>query len=187
MLAGGNLNLGQGTAHADLNPGTNLGIVSIGQSRDPYLPFQGAEIIVAAGLGDTSGLGDTAGVDYKAFENAYLNDMTAPSTEYSVYLPDLAVLLGVSGATNSQIWNIYSGTADDSLTPAELTLQSALNPLPPAPLRPLQRNNRQRQRRRSRKTPLPAPSSTTSFVTSGVIIIIHPLRVVVPTNPVMMP
>jgi filamentous hemagglutinin family protein len=132
VLAGGNLNLGEGASlYSSAYPGTNLGITSIGQSRDPYLPFGGAQLIVAAGLGDTTGLSSSANVNYTAFENAYLNATTAPSADSSVYLPDLGTLLGVSGASDSQIWDIFSGTADSTLSASELKIQAALNPLAP--------------------------------------------------------
>ncbi len=126
VLAGGNLDLGQGTA-ADASefPGTNLGITTIGNARNPYLPFGGADIIAAAGLGDTSGLNSNPSqVDYQAFISGYLNPTAAPA---SIYLPDLGSLLGVTGATNQQIWDIFSGTPDASLTTAESQIQASLN------------------------------------------------------------
>ena len=58
VLAGRNLALGEGTSPNNA-VGTGLGITSIGNSRNPYLPFDGANIIAAAGLGDSSGLGDS--------------------------------------------------------------------------------------------------------------------------------
>jgi filamentous hemagglutinin family protein len=136
VLAGGTLNLGQGAPATNLLdfPGTNLGITSIGGARNPFMPlsFSGAEVFVAAGLGDTSGLSSNVNnVNYSAFENDYLNFNTAPSTETSVFLPDLAALLGVSGATDAQIWDIFSGTADASLTSSETALQTELNPISP--------------------------------------------------------
>jgi filamentous hemagglutinin family protein len=128
VLAGGNLNLGQGVSEfADSFPGTNQGITSIGNSRDPYLPFGGAEIIAAAGLGDTSGLASNpTQVAFQKFEDAYLNDPSG--TESSIYLPDLGSIMGLSGATDSQIWDIFSGTPDATLTASELQIQSSLTP-----------------------------------------------------------
>ncbi|MFZ4768300.1 MAG: filamentous hemagglutinin family protein, partial [Roseimicrobium sp.] len=54
VLAGRNLDLGTGPNNAD---GTGLGITSVGNARNPYLPFDGASIIVGAGIGASSGLG----------------------------------------------------------------------------------------------------------------------------------
>ena len=106
VLAGGNLNLGQGTSvFATSNPGTNLGIVSIGQSRNPYLPFDGAQVITAAGLGDTSGLSTSTDVNYLAFINDYLNPATAAS---ATYLPDLGSLMGLGNVGNDQVWDDFN-------------------------------------------------------------------------------
>ena len=48
VLAGANLDLGTGENLAD---GTGIGIVSIGDSRNPNLPFEGASMIALAGIG----------------------------------------------------------------------------------------------------------------------------------------
>ena len=53
VLAGGNLDLGTGDANPD---GTGVGITSIGNARNPALPFGGASIIAAAGIPLPSGL-----------------------------------------------------------------------------------------------------------------------------------
>jgi hypothetical protein len=126
VLAGRNLNLGEGTPPNSFNfPGTGDGITSIGNSRDPYLPFGGASIITAAGLGPTSGLDSNPQlVDYTDFIADYLNP--AAATESSIYLPDMGSLLDLSGATDNQIWDIYSGTPDATLTDSELQIQSSL-------------------------------------------------------------
>lgn len=47
ILAGRNLDLGTG---ANLNDGTGLGITSIGNLRNPFLPFTGASLVVLAGI-----------------------------------------------------------------------------------------------------------------------------------------
>jgi filamentous hemagglutinin family protein len=52
VLAGVNLDLGTGENLAD---GTGTGIVSIGNSRNPNLPFEGASIIALAGIGAAEG------------------------------------------------------------------------------------------------------------------------------------
>ena len=128
VLAGGNLNLGEGASpNALLNPGTNLGITTIGNARDPFLPFGGAQIIAAAGLGTTSGLNSTPLADYQGFINDYLDPSAAPS---SVYLPDLGAVLGLSSATDAQIWDVFSGTTtpDVVLTTPEQQLQTSMTP-----------------------------------------------------------
>lgn len=51
VLAGRNLDLGTGGQNAD---GTGAGIVSIGNARNPFLPAEGANLIVGAGLGQAA-------------------------------------------------------------------------------------------------------------------------------------
>jgi hypothetical protein len=53
VLAGRNLDLGLGANNPD---GTGVGITSIGNARNPNLPFQGADIIAAAGIGPATSL-----------------------------------------------------------------------------------------------------------------------------------
>ncbi len=52
VLAGRDLDLGTGP---NRNDGTGVGITSIGNFRNPALPFAGANVLVAAGLGGTAG------------------------------------------------------------------------------------------------------------------------------------
>jgi filamentous hemagglutinin family protein len=63
VLAGRNLDLGVGPNTA---VGTALGITSIGNTRNPFLPFEGADVVVGAGLGPVAGLGES-GADFDAF------------------------------------------------------------------------------------------------------------------------
>ncbi len=58
VLAGADLDLGNGPNNID---GTGIGITSIGNARNPALPFQGADIIAAAGLKE---LGKLALIDF---------------------------------------------------------------------------------------------------------------------------
>jgi hypothetical protein len=53
VLAGGNIDLGNGPNYAD---GTGIGITSIGNSRNPSLGFEGANIVTAAGIALPQGL-----------------------------------------------------------------------------------------------------------------------------------
>lgn len=53
VLAGRNLDLGTGS---NLTDGTGAGLTSIGNGRNPYLAYEGADIIAGAGLGPVTGL-----------------------------------------------------------------------------------------------------------------------------------
>ena len=87
VLAGRDLDLGTGSNNAD---GTGVGITSIGNGRNPFLPFEGADIVIAAGLGATAvGLGGSA-ADFSAFINTF-----ASSPRGDRYLAELAEILGV--------------------------------------------------------------------------------------------
>lgn len=84
VLAGRDLNLGTGANNTD---GTGTGINSIGNGRNPSLPFAGADLVLAAGLGGVAtGLG-SSGLDFTSFLNEF-----GSSTRH---LNELAELLGV--------------------------------------------------------------------------------------------
>ncbi len=68
VLAGRKLDLGTG---ADNGNGTGTGITSIGNARNPYLPFGGASLFVGAGLGSAPGLGGSD-LDFDNFINLYV-------------------------------------------------------------------------------------------------------------------
>ncbi len=74
VLAGRDLDLGVGR-----NPGapadTNLGLYSIGNSRNPFLPFDGAGIIAAAGIGGPTDLANSA-LDFTTFTEQVLTPDT---------------------------------------------------------------------------------------------------------------
>ncbi|MBL9182613.1 MAG: filamentous hemagglutinin family protein [Verrucomicrobiaceae bacterium] len=83
VLAGRDLDLGTGANNSD---GTGTGINSIGNGRNPFLPFEGADIVLAAGLGGVAtGLGGSQ-LDF----NRLITDFSTPRN-----LADLAELLGV--------------------------------------------------------------------------------------------
>ena len=63
VLAGRDLDLGTGLNRSD---GTGTGITSIGNGRNPSLPFDGAAITLAAGIGAASELGASS-LDFAAF------------------------------------------------------------------------------------------------------------------------
>lgn len=82
VLAGRNLDLGTGSNLAD---GTGAGINSIGNGRNPFLAFDGADITAAAGIGAATSLGGSA-LDFTKFINnfvlgpkgaAYLKEVSA--------------------------------------------------------------------------------------------------------------
>jgi hypothetical protein len=81
VLAGGNLSTGLGPNNFD---GTAVGITSIGNTRDPYLPFGGANIVAAAGVDATGGL-STSSLDFSAFDSQFLS-----SSLGAQYFADLA-------------------------------------------------------------------------------------------------
>jgi len=58
VLAGRNLNLGTGP---NLTDGRGVGITTIGRNRNPFLPFDGAGLLVVAGVGGRNG-GPAAGL-----------------------------------------------------------------------------------------------------------------------------
>jgi len=68
VLAGRNLDLGTGTSNSD---GTGTGITSIGNARNPYLPFTGADIFAGAGIGANYGLSNSQ-LDFTSFINQYV-------------------------------------------------------------------------------------------------------------------
>jgi filamentous hemagglutinin family protein len=84
VLAGRNLTAGDGPENSD---GTSVGITSIGNGRNPYLPFDGAQIIVAAGLGSLAdGLEDSTALDWQSFDSTVLSGAAG-----STYFADLGV------------------------------------------------------------------------------------------------
>ncbi len=103
VLAGRNFNLGVGSAGSN---GIGVGLTSIGNTRNPYLPSTGASIIAGAGIGVSSGL-DSSAMDFSAFILNFLNPLTSGAAA-ATYLPDLAPLLGLTNATMAQTWAAFS-------------------------------------------------------------------------------
>ena len=68
VLAGRNLDLGTGANNAD---GTGTGLTSIGNTRNPYLPFEGADLVVGAGMGASTGLAHS-GLNLSGFISGYV-------------------------------------------------------------------------------------------------------------------
>ena len=107
VLAGRNLDLGVGPANPN---GTGVGITSIGNARNPALPFSGASVVAGAGIGGSTGL-DTSHLDFANFIAQFLNPATA-GTESARYLPDLGTLIGMTGADDIQIWNAFNSLSN---------------------------------------------------------------------------
>ncbi|MBS0659374.1 MAG: filamentous hemagglutinin family protein [Verrucomicrobia bacterium] len=90
VLAGRNLDLGIGPARGD---GTGLGLTSIGNARNPALPFAGASIFAGAGLGPVASLAASS-LDFTKFEERFLDPTTAGAGAER-YLPGLRQPLGL--------------------------------------------------------------------------------------------
>ncbi len=69
VFAGRNLDLGLGAGNPD---GTGSGITSVGNGRNPYLDFKGANITVGAGIGPATSLTDS-GLKWGAFIKDFVN------------------------------------------------------------------------------------------------------------------
>lgn len=103
VLAGRNFDLGVGAGAGD---GTAVGITSIGNGRNPNLPFAGARILAGAGIGAAPDL-DTSRIDFAAFIAKFLAPATA-GEQAGRYLPAVGELLGLAGAGGTQIWDAFS-------------------------------------------------------------------------------
>ena len=103
VLAGRNFDLGVGAGAGD---GTGVGITSIGNGRNPNLPFAGANIIAGAGLGVASSLAQSS-LDFTGFVAKFLNPATAGAQAVR-YLPVLSERLGLLSASDSQVWTAFN-------------------------------------------------------------------------------
>jgi filamentous hemagglutinin family protein len=135
VLAGRNLDLGTGASNAN---GTAAGITTIGNRRNPYLPFDGADIVVAAGIGPATSLFDSA-LDFTNFLATYSNDPRFAEilAEMSVSTPG-APALTLEDLTPAQqaraairfLFTALSDTAHDRADPTSpnFGLSSAYDP-----------------------------------------------------------
>jgi filamentous hemagglutinin len=101
VLSGRNLDLGTG---ANFDDGTGVGITSIGNTRNPNLPFGGADIIALAGVSAADGLGPADGLsgsslDMTGFIDRYLK---ADQKLHSAYLKRLGSKRKLSKLTSEQ-------------------------------------------------------------------------------------
>jgi len=85
VLAGRNLDLGTGDNNPD---GTGVGITSVGNARNPFLPFEGADIVVAAGIGPATSLAESS-LNIDAFITEYVD-----TEQGQKYLAELGEDLG---------------------------------------------------------------------------------------------
>jgi hypothetical protein len=103
VLAGRNLDLGTG---ANLADGTGVGIVSIGNFRNPALPFDGADLIAFAGLGSRGGIGPALGLAGSSLDlSSFIQGFGTDATFQSAYLQRLGVsdLTGLSEEQKSVV------------------------------------------------------------------------------------
>jgi hypothetical protein len=108
VLAGRNLDLGSGSNNSD---GTGIGLVSIGNGRNPYLPFAGADIIAGAGIGSSFSLSNS-NLDFSNFVGQFVTGGNGAR-----YLSELSAFLGTTG-TNSAL-NSLSASSFTSLPQEE--------------------------------------------------------------------
>jgi len=85
VLAGRHLDLGVGPINADR---TALGLTSIGNARNPSLPFDGARIVAGAGLGAAGGT-ENPNLDYGAFITKYVTAPAVIGEDTHHYLAEL--------------------------------------------------------------------------------------------------
>ena len=113
VLAGGTIDLGNGKPNSD---GTGVGIVSIGNARNPALPFAGADLVVAVGVDLPTGL--SAGGLYTT---ALLKKITI--------LPDADLYFGELKSTLVDTGNdgLAAALASNSITSVEGIESSSLS------------------------------------------------------------
>jgi hypothetical protein len=94
VLAGNELNLGVGPNYS---ASTGVGITSIGNQRNPYLPQTGADIIAAGGMGPITSL-NGSDLGFTAFINQFVTG--ADAATYLAELPSIETdLPSFAGAT----------------------------------------------------------------------------------------
>ena len=93
VLAGRNFDLGAGLNSSD---GTGVGLTSIGNGRNPYLPFAGADIIAGAGFGTSiTSLSDSS----LGLANFLTQSLNGPNG--ARYLSELNTVLSTSTTTST--------------------------------------------------------------------------------------
>jgi hypothetical protein len=100
VLAGRNLDLGTGPNFTD---GTGLGITSIGRARNPFLPQEGADLIVLAGVSGSGG-GPASGLAGSSldFDGFIQQSLPGGPLAKSAYLEKLGTALPFDALTDEQ-------------------------------------------------------------------------------------
>jgi len=100
VLAGKKIDLG---TDANIQDGTGTGITSIGNFRNPSLPFEGADLIVMAGVNGKGGTGVAVGLAGSSLElSTFIQSYGSVPGFQSAYLDRLGVTTGLAGLTLEQ-------------------------------------------------------------------------------------
>ena len=120
VLAGGNVDLGNNPGGVDSS--LNIGITSIGNQRNPSLPFQGADVVVSAGVKLPTGLSSQGALALDSFAQSVLS-----TSEGATYLNELSAQMAYTGDPLLSVPHTAADfNADSSLTPeqkAQLEIQ----------------------------------------------------------------
>lgn len=126
VYAGRNIDLGSPLAQPDRS-GLSVGITSVGNSRNSYLPFDGADIVLGSGVKLTGP--SASAMDFAGFINRYLNPVggtTAAPTSNALaarYLPEMGKLLNLAPTASADaIWTAFQAL-DASSASSDLGLQ----------------------------------------------------------------
>ncbi len=103
VLAGRDLDLGVGPINSDR---TALGLTSIGNARNPSLPFEGARLVAGAGLGAAGGT-ENPDLDYDSFITKYVTAPTVIGEDTHHYLAEL-----LGGKTYEEFAKLTSAEQD---------------------------------------------------------------------------
>jgi filamentous hemagglutinin len=113
VLTGRNLTLGN---DAGQNPnasvagdGLDTGLTSVGGQLNPALPFDGANIVAAAGLGTGLAVAGLVAQNDSLTFSTFISEFLNPASSFaSTYLPVLASYLGLGDSSNQQIWSNFN-------------------------------------------------------------------------------
>jgi filamentous hemagglutinin len=109
VLAGNDLDLGVGPNGSA--PGLGVGITSIGNQRNPYLPSSGADIIAMAGAGSLADL-TSGNLGFSAFISQFVT-----GADSAIYLPELSSIeTGLPAFSNAAEFGKLSKETQDIIT-----------------------------------------------------------------------
>jgi filamentous hemagglutinin len=97
VFAGRNLDLGTG---ANFTDGTGLGINSIGNYRNPSLPFDGADLVILSGVFGSQGTGPAVSLGNSALD--FPSFLAAAATADSAYMTKLGPGISFASLTDEQ-------------------------------------------------------------------------------------